>query len=59
MWIKTFESFEEIAIPIILANPLKTRAIAETRIKTCMPSLHSYTMWAQDQGNCRDKNKDW
>jgi len=34
MWIKTFESFEKNDIPIKLANPLKTRAIAEARIKT-------------------------
>ena len=34
MWIKTFESFEKQGIPIILANPLKTRAIAEASIKT-------------------------
>ena len=34
MWIKTFESFEKNNIPIKLANPLKTRAIAEASIKT-------------------------
>jgi len=34
MWIKTYESFEKNGISIILANPLKTRAIAEARIKT-------------------------
>ena len=34
MWIKTFESFEKNNIPIKLANPLKTRVIAETSIKT-------------------------
>lgn len=34
MWIKTFESFEKNGIPIKLANPLKTRAIAEARVKT-------------------------
>ena len=34
MWIKTFEAFESVKIPIILANPFKTRAIAEARIKT-------------------------
>jgi len=34
MWIKTYESFEKNDIPIILANPLKTRAIAEASIKT-------------------------
>ncbi len=34
MWIKTYESFEKNGIPIILANPLKTRVIAEARIKT-------------------------
>ena len=34
MWIKTYESFEKSNIPIKLANPLKTRAIAEASIKT-------------------------
>ena len=34
MWIKTCESFEANKIPVMLANPLKTRAIAEARIKT-------------------------
>ncbi len=34
MWMKTFESFEKNNIPIKLANPLKTRAIAEARVKT-------------------------
>ncbi len=34
MWIKTFEAFEKHDISIILANTLKTRAIAEARVKT-------------------------
>lgn len=34
MWLKTYEEFEKGGIPIKLANPLKTRAIAEARIKT-------------------------
>lgn len=34
MWIKTHEAFESNNIPVKLANPLKTRAIAEATIKT-------------------------
>ena len=34
MWVKTFEILEDHGIPVKLANPLKTRAIAEARIKT-------------------------
>ncbi len=34
MWIKTYEAFEKHGIDIKLANPLKTKAIAEARIKT-------------------------
>lgn len=34
MWIKTHEAFEGHGIPVKLANPLKTRAIAEATIKT-------------------------
>jgi len=34
MWIKTYEAFEKQGITVQLANPLKTRAIAEARIKT-------------------------
>jgi transposase len=34
MWIKTHEAFESHNIPVKLANPLKTRAIAEATIKT-------------------------
>lgn len=34
MWIKTFEAFESNGIDIKLANPIKTRAIAEAKIKT-------------------------
>lgn len=33
MWIKTYKSFEKNGIQIILANPLKTRTIAEAWIK--------------------------
>ena len=34
LWIKTCQSFERNGIPVQLANPVKTRAIAEARIKT-------------------------
>lgn len=34
LWLKTYEVLEEHGIPVKLANPLKTRAIAEARIKT-------------------------
>ena len=34
MWLKTYEAFESNGIEIKLANPLKTRAIAEAKIKT-------------------------
>ena len=34
LWLKTYEVLESKGIPVKLANPLKTRAIAEVRIKT-------------------------
>ena len=34
LWLKTFEALEDSSISIILANPMKTRAIAEASIKT-------------------------
>lgn len=34
MWLKTYEAFESEGIEIKLANPLKTRIIAESKIKT-------------------------
>jgi len=34
MWLKTYEAFENHGIDIKLANPMKTKAIAEARIKT-------------------------
>jgi len=34
MWMKTYEAFEETGIEVKLANPSKTRVIAEARIKT-------------------------
>jgi len=34
LWLKTYEVLEEHGIPVKLANPVKTRAIAEARIKT-------------------------
>ena len=34
LWIKTYEAFEDCGIPIVLANPMKVRAIAEASIKT-------------------------
>ena len=33
LWIKTYEAFEKHGICVRLANPLKTRAIAEAKIK--------------------------
>jgi transposase len=34
MWMKTYEAFESNGIQVKLANPVKTRAIAEARVKT-------------------------
>ena len=34
LWIKTYEAFEDCGIPIVLANPMKVRAIAEASVKT-------------------------
>jgi len=34
MWLKTYEAFENHGIDIKLANPMKTKAIAEAKIKT-------------------------
>ena len=34
MWLKTYEAFEKNRIDVKLANPTKTKAIAEARIKT-------------------------
>jgi transposase len=34
MWLKTYEAFEKFGIDVKLANPMKTKAIAEARIKT-------------------------
>jgi transposase len=34
MWLKTYEAFEKNGIDVKLANPMKTKAIAEARIKT-------------------------
>ena len=34
MWLKTYEAFEKYRIDVKLANPMKTKAIAEARIKT-------------------------
>lgn len=34
MWLKTYEAFEEAGIEVKLANPLKTRLIAEAKVKT-------------------------
>ncbi len=34
LWIKTFDAFEKSGISIVLANPMKVRAIAEASIKT-------------------------
>ena len=34
MWMKKYEAFEEAGIEVKLANPFKTRVIAEARIKT-------------------------
>jgi transposase len=34
LWLKTYQAFEKHDIDVKLANPLKTKAIAEARIKT-------------------------
>ena len=34
MWLKTYEAFEKNGIDVKLANPMKTKAIAQARIKT-------------------------
>jgi transposase len=34
LWLKTYQAFEKYSIGVKLANPLKTKAIAEARIKT-------------------------
>jgi transposase len=34
MWYKTYEALESVGVKVKLANPLKTRAIAEAKVKT-------------------------
>ncbi|MFZ0510598.1 MAG: transposase, partial [Candidatus Nitrosopolaris sp.] len=34
LWLKTYQAFEKYSIGVKLANPLKTKAIAEAKIKT-------------------------
>ena len=34
LWLKTYEVLEDKGVPVKLVNPLKTRAIAEAKIKT-------------------------
>ena len=34
MWLKTYETLEKHKIPVTLANPFKTKAIASARVKT-------------------------
>jgi len=34
VWMKTYEAFEANGVMVKLANPVKTRAIAEARVKT-------------------------
>jgi len=34
LWLKTYQAFEKYNIGVKLANPLKTRAVAEAKIKT-------------------------
>jgi transposase len=34
LWLKTYQAFEKYSIGVKLANPLKTKAIAQARIKT-------------------------
>ncbi len=34
LWLKTYQAFEKYSIAVKLANPLKTKAIAEAKIKT-------------------------
>ncbi len=33
-WLKTYQAFEKYSIGVKLTNPLKTKAIAEAKIKT-------------------------
>ena len=33
LWLKTYQAFEKYSIGVKLANPLKTKAIAEAKIK--------------------------
>ena len=40
MWIKTYKALEQTGIQTKLANPLKTRVIAEARIKTDKLDAH-------------------
>jgi len=42
MWIKTYKAFEQAGIKTKLANPFKTRVIAEARIKTDKLDVHTY-----------------
>ena len=34
LWLKTYQAFEKYSIGVKIANPLKTKAIAEAKIKT-------------------------
>ena len=34
LWLKTYQAFEKYSIGVKLTNPLKTKAIAEAKIKT-------------------------
>ena len=42
MWIKTYKALEQFGIQTKLANPFKTRVIAEARIKTDKLDAHVY-----------------
>lgn len=44
MWIKTYKALEQFGIQTKLANPFKTRVIAEARIKTDKLDAHMYIM---------------
>jgi len=55
LWHKTYEVLESNGIPVKLANPLKTRAIAEARIKTDKIStrIHAHLLRADLIPECQ------
>jgi len=42
VWVKLYEGLEEKRIPVILANPLKTRLLPRRRSRTTRLTLESY-----------------